>query len=87
MANHKSAAKRARQTIVRTKRNKQAKTRAKSVVKLVREAIANSDKKTAVELLPKAQSYLFRLAKSGVIKPNAAGRKTARLTKQINAIA
>jgi small subunit ribosomal protein S20 len=87
VANHKSAAKRARQAIIRTERNKQSKTRTKTVVKQIREAIAQSDKKTASELLPKAQSYLYRLAKTGVIKQNTAGRKTARLAKQVQALA
>lgn len=86
MANHKSAAKRARQAIVRTERNKQRKTRAKTVVKAIREAIASGDKKAAADLLPKAQSYLYRMAKAGVIKQNTAGRKTARLTKQVSSL-
>jgi len=87
VANHKSAKKRARQTIVRTERNKTTRTKAKTVVKLVREAIANGDKKAAAELMPKAQSYLYRMAKNGVIKHNTAGRKTSRLASQIASLA
>ncbi len=87
MANHKSAAKRARQTIVKTKRNTVRKTQSKSVIKTIREAIAAADKKTALDLLPQAQSFLYRLAKHGAIKANTAGRKTARLATQINKLA
>lgn len=87
MANHKSAKKRAKQTIVKTERNRIRKTTARSVIKAIRTAIEANDKKTATELLPQAQSYLYRLAKHGAINQNNAGRRTARLASQINKLA
>lgn len=84
MANHKSAEKRARQTVVRTERNKTRKTKTKSIIKKLREAVAAGDKETAQGLLPKAQSLLARLAKNGVVKGNNAHRRTGRLAKQIS---
>lgn len=87
MANHKSAKKRAKQTIVKTERNKIRKTTVRSVIKDLRAAVEANDKKTAQELLPKAQSYLYRLAKHGAINQNNAGRRTARLAAQVNKIA
>lgn len=83
MANHKSAKKRSRQATVRTERNKVKSTLARTVIKEIRKAISEKDKGKASELLPKAQSYLYRLAKTGVIKPNQAARKTSRLAVQI----
>lgn len=87
MANHKSAKKRAKQTIVKTERNKVRKTAVRSVIKAIRVAIEANDKKAAQELLPKAQSYLYRLAKHGAINQNNAGRRTARLAAQVNKLA
>ena len=93
MANHKSAEKRARQTIKKTAPNNQRKTTVKTAVKAVREAlaakavreaIASNDKTAALKLLPKAQSLLNKLAKVGIIKKQNAGRKTSRLVDQVN---
>ncbi|ATH08847.1 30S ribosomal protein S20 [Halobacteriovorax marinus] len=84
MANHKSAKKRARQTIVRTARNVQRKSATRNALKAIRSAIESNDKATATGLLAKTQKLLARLAKHGVIKPNAAARKTSRLASQIN---
>lgn len=83
MANHKSAKKRARQTIVRTERNKTRRTQAKNSLKAIRSAIANNEKDTATKLLTATQSILGKLSKLGVIKPNKAARITSRLATQI----
>jgi len=84
VATHKSAKKRARQTIVRTARNKTKTSSARSAIKKIRAAIVENDKTTAATLLVTAQRLLDRLAKTGVIKANAAARKTSRLAQQIN---
>lgn len=84
MANHKSAKKRSRQTIVRNARNTAKKSAVKSAVKNVRNAIAEGNKETASTLLVRTQKLLARLAKTGVIKGNAAARRTSRLASQIN---
>jgi len=86
VANHKSAKKRARQTIVRTERNTVRKSATKNVVKAIRKAIEENDKATATGLLGKVQKFVARLSKHGVIKPNAAARTTSRLTKQVNSL-
>lgn len=83
MANHKSAEKRAKQTIIRTERNKAQHSEVKTAVKKVREAIANNQKENAVKLLPEAQGLLRKLAKSGIIKKQTAARQTGRLARQI----
>lgn len=86
MANHKSSEKRAKQDIKKNAVNKMNESKAKSAVKKVRDAITAGDKKTAATLLTAAQAELRKLAKSGVIKLNAAARKTSRLASQVNKI-
>lgn len=84
MANHKSAKKRAKQTIKKTAVNKARRTSSKSIVKKIRIAIEEGNKALATELLPKAQSVLGKLAKVGVFKDNKAARVTSRLASQIS---
>jgi len=84
VANHKSAEKRARQTVKKTIINNKRKTTVKTAVKAVREALVANDKTKAVDLLPKAQSLINKLAKNGVIKKKTASRKTARIAKQVS---
>jgi len=86
VANHKSSEKRAKQDIKKNAVNKMNESKAKSAVKKVRDAITAGDKKTAATLLTAAQAELRKLAKSGVIKLNAAARKTSRLASQVNKI-
>lgn len=86
MANHKSSEKRAKQDIKKNAVNKMNESKAKTAVKKVRDAITAGDKKTAATLFADAQAELRKLAKTGVIKLNAAARKTARLASQINKI-
>ena len=83
MPHHKSSKKRVRQTERKTLRNKIHNSMAKTAIKKVREAIDAKNKEKAVELLPEAQSRLSRLAKTGIIKPNSAARRTSRLTQQV----
>lgn len=86
MANHKSSEKRAKQDVKKNAVNKSNESTAKSAVKKVRDAIAAGDKKGAAELLKTAQSALRKLAKTGVIKKEAAGRRTSRLASQVNGL-
>jgi len=84
VANHKSAKKRARQTIVRNARNTIKRSAMKTAVKKVRTAISEGNKETAATLLVGAQKVFAKLAKHGIIKGNTAARKTSRLAGQIN---
>lgn len=84
LANHKSAKKRARQTIKRTLQNKMENSKTKSALKGIRTAISGKEKSKALELLPSVQSQLNKLAQSGFIKSNKAARTTSRLSSQIN---
>ncbi len=86
MANHKSAAKRARQTIVKTERNRFYKTRIKNVVKEVVSAIDSADKETAIVAMKKANKYIHHCVSKGILKKTTAGRKVSRLQVKVNAI-
>lgn len=86
MANHKSAKKRARQTIVRTERNKSRKSETRSLIKTLRLAISEKNKEVATTLFPKAQSIISKLVKKGILKANNASRRISRLSEQVNKI-
>ena len=86
MANHKSSEKRAKQDIKKNLANKVNESKAKTAVRKVRDALTAGDKKSAGEALKLAQGELRKLAKTGVIKLNAAARKTSRLASQVSAL-
>ncbi len=86
MAQHKSAKKRNRQTIKKTIVNKVHKSKTKNAVKAVRAAIESGDKAAALKLLPNAQKLLARLAQKNIGSKSSAGRKTSRLTMQVNSL-
>ncbi len=86
MANHKSAAKRAKQTIVKTERNRFYKTRIKNVVKEVLSAIDASDKEKATVAVKTANKYLHHCVSKGILKKATAARKVSRLQTKVNAI-
>ncbi len=86
MANHKQAAKRARQTIVRTERNRFYKTRIKNVTKAVEAAVEASDKKLAADAMKIANKYLHHCVSKKILKKENAARKVSRLQTKVNAI-
>ncbi len=87
MASHKSAEKRARQTVKRTKVNTARRSLVRGSVKKVQEAIAGGDKKAAAEALRAAQPQIQRGADKRVVTKNAASRKISRLSARIKAMA
>ncbi len=82
MANHKSAAKRAKQNEVRRIRNKSTRSSMNTAVKKVRVATEEGAENTS-DLLNSAKSLIAKAAKKGVIHQNTAARKISRLTKSI----
>ena len=86
MANHKSAEKRARQTERRTVANNARRSRVRTSIKKVQEAIAAGDKKRAAEALRAAQPEIQRGADSRVLTRNAAARRISRLAHRIKAM-
>ena len=68
MANHKSAAKRARQTIVKTERNRFFKARIKNITKAVLVAIEANDKEAATTAMKEANKYLHHCVSKNILK-------------------
>ncbi len=86
MANHKSAAKRARQTIIKTKQNRFFKSRVKSMTKDVLEAVQSKDKEKALEVMKKANRFMHHTVSKGVFKKETISRKVGRLQLKVNAL-
>jgi len=81
---NKSAIKRTRQSEERRLRNSHVKSTMKTYIKRVVQAIEGKDKEHLGELFKKAVSYIDKAASKGVIHPNNASRKVARLSKKVN---
>ena len=86
MANTKSAKKAARQTERRTLINKGRRSRMRTYVRKVEEAIASGDKEAAAVALREAQPEIMRSASKGIIHKNTASRKISRLSARIKAL-
>lgn len=87
MANHKSSIKRARQTIVRTERNRAEKSRFKTARKAVLAAVAAGDKEGAAKASSVLSAYVDKAAKRNLIHPNKAANIKSKTSKAIAAIA
>lgn len=83
MANTTSARKATRKIARRTVINKARRTRVRSAVRQVEEAIASGDRNKALEAMKQAEPQLMKAARTGQVHRNTASRKISRLTKQI----
>lgn len=83
MANTKSAKKAARQAARRTLVNKARRSRMRTFIRKVEEAIASGDRTAAATALQSAQPELMRSAQKGLIHKNTASRKISRLSARI----
>ena len=86
MANTKSAIKRIRRILRQTVVNKSRKSKFKKSIKKMNLLLTSKKKKEALAFLPKLNSELMRVAKTGVIKKQNASRNISRITKKINAL-
>ena len=84
MANTTSARKAARKIARRTAVNKARRSRARTAVGQVEDAIASGDRNKALEAMKQAEPQLMKAARQGQIHRNAASRKISRLSKQIS---
>ena len=83
MANTSSARKAARKIARRTEINKARRSRMRSAVRTVEEAIASGDKNKALDAMKNAEPALMRAAQQGQVHKNSASRKVSRLAHQI----
>jgi len=86
MANTKSAIKRIRRISKQTVVNKARKSRFRNVLKKMNLLIEDKKKDEAIKFLPKLNSELMKIAKTGVIKKQNASRNVSRITKKISSI-
>jgi len=86
MANTRSAIKRIRRISRQTQVNKARKSRYKNVLKKMKLLIEEKKKSEALKFLPKLNSELMKIAKSGIIKKQNASRNVSRITKKIASI-
>ena len=86
MANTKSAIKRIRRISRQTIVNKSRKSRFKNAIKKMNLIIELKKKKEALVFLPKLNSELMKVAKTGIIKRQNASRNISRITKKINSL-
>lgn len=86
MANTSSAKKAARQMIRRTEVNKSRRSRVKSEVRVVEEAISSGDHAKAEAALRAAEPILVRSAQKGLMHKKAASRKVSRLAQRVKAM-
>lgn len=84
MANHKSAKKRALQTIEKTERNRARKARVKTLSKKVDSAIAAKDKDATATALKAASRELQRTATKGTMSKKTVARRISTLAKKVN---
>jgi small subunit ribosomal protein S20 len=87
MANTRSAKKMVRKIERRTEVNKARRSRVRTFVRKVEEAIASGDQPAAQEAFKAAQPEIMRSVTKGVTHKNTASRKISRLSARIKAMA
>jgi len=83
MANTTSAKKAARKIVRRTEINKTRRSRMRTFVRKVEEAITAGNQETALAALREAEPVIMRAAQKGVVHKSAASRKVSRLSHRV----
>ena len=86
MANTKSAIKRIRRITKQTSVNKARRSRYRNALKKMNILIEGKKKDEALKFLPKLNSELMKVVKTGIVKKQNASRNVSRITKKITAI-
>ena len=86
MANTSSAKKMARKIAKRTEINKSRRSRMRTFLRKVEEAIAAGDPAVAVAALRAAEPEIMRAAQKGIVHKNMASRKVSRLATRVKAL-
>jgi len=87
MANTKSAKKMVRKIARRTEVNKSRRSRVRTFVRKVEEAVASGDKAAAITALKAAEPEIMRSVQKGVLHKNTASRKVSRLAARVKGVA
>lgn len=86
MANTEQSKKRVRQTAARTEVNKARRSRIRTFLRKVEEAIASGNPEAAKTALLAAQPELDRGVTKGVLHKNTVARKLSRLSARVGAL-
>ena len=86
MANTKSAIKTIRRIARQTAVNKTRKSRFRNAIKKMNLILDTKNKNDALAYLPKLNSELMKIAKTGIVKKQNASRNISRITKKINSL-
>ena len=86
MANTKSAIKRIRRISRQSIVNKSRRSKFRKAIKKMNILLDAKKKKDALKYLPKLNSELMKVAKTGIIKRQNASRNISRITRKINAL-
>ena len=86
MANTKSAIKKIRRIAKQTLVNKARRSKYRNAIKKMNLLIEEKKKAEALKFLPKLNSELMKVAKTGIIKKENASRNVSRTTKKIAAL-
>ena len=86
MANTKSAIKRIRRIAKQTVVNRSRKSKFKKAIKKMNLLIESKKKQEALKFLPKLNSELMKIVKTGIIKKQNASRNISRITRKINTL-
>jgi small subunit ribosomal protein S20 len=87
MANTSSARKATRKIARRTDVNRNRRTRMRTYIRKVEEALASGDAKAAAEAFKAAEPEVAKAASKGVVHKNTAARKISRLSARVKAAA
>jgi small subunit ribosomal protein S20 len=86
MANHVSSLKRARQTVTRTAVNRASRSRVRTSLRAMREALTKGDVKTAQEQYRETVSALDKSVQKGIVHDNTASRYKSRLNARLKTL-
>ncbi len=86
MANTSSAKKMVRKIAKRTDINRSRRSRMRTFLRKVEEAIATGDQAAAQAALRAAQPEIMRAAQNGIVHKNTASRKVSRLASRIRTL-
>ena len=86
MANHKSALKRIRQTKTRTERNVAWRSKMRTYIRKVEDAVKSQNKESAATAMKNAMPVVHRAVSKGIIHKNTAARTISRLTHKVKAL-
>ena len=83
---HPSVQKRQRQSVKRHLRNQATKSRVKTFIKKVHEALAKKDETMAEAQLRVATRVLYKAAEKGVLHRNTVARRVSRLARRFHGL-